>query len=988
MQNTLKYIAELRASQLGLALSFAILGLATTAARAQDAADEAELVLDQIQVTGSRITREGFITPSPVTAINSEEIRATGAESASDLLASLPALQNTFTSANSGRFIGTVGLGQLDLRGMGQARTLVLVNGRRHVGSSPGSSAVDVNTIPVELIERIEIITGGASAVYGADAVAGVVNFIMKRDFQGFEARAQHGAADEGSFERSFASFTGGNTFSDGRGSAAFSAEVSTQSSLGLTERSVGRQSLVLVPNPAFDPSRPVSESNPQRVLQGPGGLFTQTNGGRFVVGGTSYVFDADGSFRRQRFDGPRDTGQCVNCDYLDLAPTTELQPALDRFSLNSFFNFQINENHRAFFEGKYSRSNSESQRQPSFDQISADGSTGGLVVRLDNAYVSNELRQLHEQAGRQLIRVARFNEDAGRRGEEAERQTFRVVAGVDGYFGESWGYEVAAVHGRTTVDRINSANRINERFQAGLDAVRDSSGNLVCRTTIDPNAINPHTGSVYSAFARTGCVPFSIFGNGAVSAEAAQWFNARSLNEASLSQTVLGGSVNNPFLFDTWAGSAGFAGGVEYRREASSENTDPLSALGLTFLNAIPSRGGSYDVKEAFAELSLPVLADLPAVESLTFDFAGRFSHYDTIGSTGTWRLGLDWSVMPGLRVRGTRARSVRAPGINELFNPQSANFAVVADPCSARNIPNAANPTQRAANCRALGVPAGFEDAVSSGRPGFSGGNPDLNEEVGTTTSLGVVWQPEFVEGLGLSLDWWEIDLTDAIGAVTAQINANRCVDAPGGINNPFCAAIQRAGANGFVDSAGRAWAPYAIYSWTALSENLARSLREGVDIEADYRFEAFGGDANVRFLGTRLLKVRSYAFQDFPQEFVEALTTEGNPRWRANLSASYRHGPWRASWETRHVDGVLRVALESFQSNPGQVAPIRNGSAAYHDLQVGYRFEKGVEVYAGIDNAFDKQLPPARFGTGANDGLYDNVGRFFRVGAIVTF
>lgn len=988
MQNNSKNVPGLRLSQLGLALSFAIFSLASVEARAQSESADAELVLNQIQVTGSRIPREGFITPSPVTAITADEIRASGAVTAADLLSTLPALQNTFTSANSGRFIGTVGLGQLDLRGMGPARTLVLVNGRRHVGSSPGSSAVDVNTIPVELIERIEIITGGASAVYGADAVAGVVNFIMKEDFQGFEARAQHGGAGEGSFDRSFASFTGGSAFADGRGSAAFSLEFSTQSNLGLGERRVGAQNLVLVPNPAFDPSRPPSESNPQRVLQGPGGIYTQASGGRFVVGGNSYVFDADGSFRRQRLDGPLDGGQCVNCDFLDLTPSTELQPELDRFTLNTFFNFQINENHRAFFEAKYSRSDSRSQRQPSFDQISADGASGGLVLRLDNAFVSSELRQLHEGAGRELIRVARYNEDAGRRGEEIDRQTTRVVAGVEGYFGESWGYEAAAVHGRTTVDRINVANRINERFQAGLDAVRDAAGNLVCRSSLDPNAINPHTGTVYSAFARSGCVPFSIFGQGAVSAEAAEWFNARSLSEASLSQTVIGGSVSNPYLFDTWAGSAGFASGLEYRRESSSETTDPLSASGLTFLNAIPNRGGSYNVKEAFAELSLPVLAELPGVESLSFDFAGRYSDYDSIGSTSTWRLGLDWTVMADLRVRGTRAQSVRAPGINELFNPQSANFAVISDPCSARNLPNAADPVLRAANCRALGVPAGFEDAVSSSRPGFSGGNPDLNEEIGTTTSFGLVWQPQFVQGLGLSIDWWEIDLTDAIGAVTAQVNANRCVDAPGGINNPFCAAIQRAGGNGFVDSAGRAWGPYAIYSWTAFSENLARSLREGVDIEADYRFEAFGGDANLRFVGTRLLKVRAYPFQDFPQEFVEAVTTEGNPRWRANLSASYRHGPWRASWETRHVDGVLRVPLESYQSNPGQVAPIRNGSYAYHDLQVGYRFEQGVEVYAGIDNAFDKSLPPARFGTGANDSLYDNVGRFFHVGAVVTF
>lgn len=984
----------LRRGLLAAAVGSVLLGGVAGEAFAQQNTNTDERVLDTITVTGSRIPREGFITPSPVTAITAEEIRATGAVTISDLINTLPALQTTFTLGNSSRFIGTVGLGLLDLRGMGTARTLVLVNGRRHVGSSPGSSAVDVNTIPVEFIERIEVITGGASAVYGADAVAGVVNFILKRDFDGYEVRTQYGKVSEGSFDRGFVSFTTGRNFADGRGSGAFSVEYSTQDRFVRTDREIGRRFQITVPNPNFDPSRPASQDNPLRVFQGPGGLFTLANGGRFVVGGVSYIFNPDGSFRRQRFDGPIDGGSCVNCDFLDLNGVADLQPALDRISLNTMFNFDFNDDHRFTFEGKYTTNKSEFRGQPSFDQINAAGTAGGLILRLDNPFISQELRDLLTAAGRTTLNVARFNVDAGQRGEEVERQTMRVAFGFDGNLFGDWTYEASGVYGQTTVDRVNLANRINERFQAGIDVVRDSAGNLVCRTTIDANAVNPHTGRVYSSFARTGCVPFTIFGDGAVSQEAAQWFNARSLNQSKLTQTVFSGSVGSPALFDTWAGSAGFAAGAEYRKETSVENTDPLSALGLTFLNAIPSRAGDYSVKEAFAELSVPVLADLPGVDSLIVDLAGRYSDYNTIGSTETWRVGLDWTVIPSLRVRATRSQAVRAPSIAELFNPQSQNFAFINDPCDSRanranSIPNAPNPQVRAANCAALGVPAGFQDNFAANRPGLSGGNPDLSEEVGRTNSFGLVWQPEFVQGLGLSMDWWKIDLTDAIGSVTAQTNANRCVDAPGGINNPFCRAISRAGANGFTDAAGRVFGPYEIFAWTALAENLARSVREGVDIEADYRFEMLGGNTSVRFVGTKLLKVREFAFQDFPDEFTESVTVVGSPRWRANLTTNYRWGNWRGNWDMRYVDGNLRVAKASFQTNPGQVAPIFNGSHTYHNFQVGYTFgESGLDVYLGLDNAFNKEPPIGYFGAGVGDAQYDSLGRFTYIGATYKF
>ncbi len=977
-------------------LSFAMAAaLAATAipAAAQEAASNTT-ELDKITVTGSRIARTGFVTPSPVTAITAEEIRATGATNIGDLMTRLPALTPSYTLGNSTRFIGTAGVGLLDLRGMGNSRTLVLVNGRRHVGATSGSTSVDVNTIPVEWIERVEVITGGASAVYGADAVAGVVNFIMKKDYEGAELRAQTGIAGEGGFNRSFISGTAGTSFLDGRGNAAVAVEYSKQDRFVRSDRAIGREFLVSVPNPSYDPTKPPSESNPQTVLSGPGGNHSISFGGTFTFGtfdpknpatwGNRYQFNPDGTFRKQRYDGTVVSAtSCVDCDFADLNSVADLQPGFERKSINTVVNFDLNENHRLYFEGKYTETVSDFLGQPAFDQ--------SLRIQRDNAYVSPELRALMVSKGASQLVLSRFNVDSGQRGEHVERNTQRFVLGMEGNLGEEWTYDVYGNWGQTEVKRWNLNNRINERWQAGLDAVVDpATGQIVCRTTLNPNATNPNNGNrVYSAFAREGCVPFSVFGNGAVSQAAQDWMNVRSFNFSRLQQSVFSASLANGSLFSLPAGDVGVAGGVEYRREKSREITDPLAAQGLTFLNAIPNRMGKYDVKEAFVEASVPLLADIPGIYNLTLDAAGRYSDYSSIGETTTWKVGLDWTVFPSLRVRGTLSQAVRAPSIGELYNPQSENFATIADPCNYlvtnSNRPSTAkDPALRQANCSALGIPVGWVDTYSANRPGVSGGNPDLKPERARSFSYGFVWQPEFLPGFGMSMDYWWINLEDAIGAVSAQTNATRCVDSPGGINNKFCSFITRAPVGGATDSGGRTFPEYSISRWVALNENLARSRRVGVDLEMDYRFKMFEGDTVLRFVGTRLIQSREWAFQDFPNEYTEWVTSVTDPRWRASLQAKYALESWRASWDMTYVDGNLRVSPASYSSNPGQASPIRNGSYTYHNFQIGYAFPGNkIDVYLGVDNAFDKNPPANYFGADVGSSMYDNIGRYMYMG-----
>lgn len=979
------------------ALLAGLLAAGAAPAFAQEA-DTDTTNLDRISVTGSRIARTGFVTPSPVTAITAEEIRATGATNIGDLMTRLPALTPTYTLGNSTRFIGTAGVGLMDLRGMGTSRTLVLVNGRRHVGATSGSTSVDVNTIPVEWIERVEVITGGASAVYGADAVAGVVNFIMKKSFDGAELRGQTGIADEGGFNRSFVSFSTGTDFANGRGNAAIALEYSKQDRFVRTDRAIGTEYLVSVPNPAYDPTRPPSESNPQTVLSGPGGNHSISYGGTFTLGefdfrdpatwGNRYQFNPDGSFRRQRYDGiVVSNTSCTNCDFADLNAVADLQPGFDRKSVNTVVNFDLSDNHRLYFEGKYTETESDFLGQPSFDST--------IRVQRDNAFVSPELRALMIANGATSLTLNRFNVDAGQRGEHVERNTQRFVFGIEGNLGENWTYDAYGNWGQTEVKRWNLNNRINERWQAGLDAVIDpSTGNVACRTTLDPNAVNPHTGRVYSEFGRQGCVPFSVLGNGNISEEAQNWMNVNSFNFSRIQQTVFSASVANGSLFSLPAGDVGVAGGLEYREEKSREMTDPLAAQGLTFLNAIPNRMGEYNVKEAFVETSIPLLADIPGIYSLTMDAAGRYSDYSSIGETTTWKVGLDWTVIPSLRVRGTLSQAVRAPSIGELYNPQSENFAAISDPCNYlitnTNRPSTAkDPALREANCAALGVPVGWIDTYSANRPGVSGGNPDLKPERARSFTYGFVWQPDFLPGFGMSVDYWNINLEDAIGAVNGQTNATRCVDSPSGIGNTFCGAITRAPAGGFTDAQGRFFPEHSIVRWTALNENLARSRRIGVDVEMDYRWNIADGNAVVRFVGSRLIQSREWTFQDFPEEYNEYVTYVTDPRWRASLQTKYSLGQWRTSWDMTYVDGNLRVTPSSYNSNPGSASPIRNGSYTYHNFQLGYTFPGDrIDVYLGIDNAFDKDPPRNYFGADIGHSMYDNIGRYFYMGASYKF
>lgn len=953
---------------LTVAVCTALVGMAAPAYAQQASSGSSEEItkIDTVTVTGSRISNPNVVSAQPVSVLTAEDIKATGAINIGDVLTTMPALATTFTMGNSGRFIGTAGISMQDLRNLGTQRTLVLVNGRRMVGAMAGDTAVDTNLIPADWIERVEIITGGASAVYGADAVSGVVNFILKKKYEGVNLHGQYGTSQHGSFDKGFIAVTAGTNFADDRGNIAASLEHARQDALEFRDR-FGNEDLVTINTPGGPYARSYFNNGGSYEFT-TGGVFSRT--GSFSNPANLYVFNPDGSYRPLRIDGLRDTSRrrCTDCDHNDSNRANQLQPKYDRTTLNLAGSFDLNENHRLYMEGLYNQANSKSYGTAAFNTF---GTYGGHFIDPDNAYVSDALNTL---TGGQGFAVSRDDYDSGLRGEDTSRKTMRLVLGAEGVLGSKgdWQYDASVNYGRTHETRDNLNNRYMERFYAGLDAVEGPGGKIVCRSQIDPTSINSNLGTEISPETAAGCIPFNVFGDGAISQAARDWFNVTTRSKTRLSQFVAGGSLVNNNLFELPAGPMSLAAGVEYRRETSDQVNDTLDKQGLTFLNAIPDSRGSYSVKELWIETAVPLLHDLPLIKNLTLGGAIRFSDYDTIGNTRAWRYNLDWQINDSLRLRGNASSAVRAPNIGELFGGQSQNFGIVDDPCDAQQIGRAKDPAVRAANCTALGLPPGFTDQVTGSNEGLSGSNPDLEPETGRTWTYGFVFTPSFLEGFSLNVDYWKIKLRNAISSLDFEQTAQRCVDTAGGINNIYCANVQRRpdGQISFV---------------TATLQNIAAKETDGIDIGMSYTHEMFGGKMSWQLDATRTLNYTDYPFQNDPDEKVEYLGALGFPKWKATASANYQLDNWSATWSTRFVSGVARTAdWDTYKADPFFIAPGKAGAGVFHDVRLSYDFrDTGWNVYGGITNLFDSDPPLAMYGTSFGSGVYDTVGRAYYVG-----
>ncbi|MDF0533542.1 TonB-dependent receptor [Shewanella sp. A32] len=902
---------------------------------------------EHIEVTGSHIVRESAYAPTPVTVVTGEELLGTGVTNIGEALNQLPALGSTYSLANSGgSSIGTAGLNILDLRNLGTSRTLVLVNGKRHVSSEAGTAAVDVNTIPSAWVDKVEIITGGASAIYGADAVTGVVNFILKKNITGLDFNASIGTADDSGFSKKRASFSYGTDIDNGRGNVAFSAEYSGQNNLWAMDRdqtSIAYASMANKTPGRVDDNNP---NNPDKIYTANSGYYAIGNDGRFYLNGWK-KFNSDGSISDVNLGSNVYNYYCTDCDSINLNQFNELQPEFKRYNFNFKGNYDITDNDSVYFEAKYVRSDATNNFQPAFFFFNPIN-----TVSIDNAFMDPELRQMMQDAGKTSLTINRFMTDTGLRVENDTRETQRYVLGMEGTIATEWNYDVYAVYGQTDLKRENENNLIYDNYVNALDAVKDNNGNIVCRS---------------AAAQADGCVPINIFGDGAPSQAAIDYINVNLTGTSVIKQTVIGGNITNSGLYELPAGFVGFSTGVEYREEKSAIHEPDYPKE--TFFNSLGEDHGSFNVKEVYAELSIPLLADLPLIRQLDLDLAARYADYSSIGSATTWKTGLNWEITDELRMRGTYSRAIRAPNISELYGAASETYFSVDDSCKLDNLNNLADSSTRRKNCSALGIPSDFNsnyDAASI--QGEQSGNHDLDPEKSTSYTLGAVFQPAAISGLSFSVDYWNIKIDDAISSISAQDIINKCLDSENGVNNQYCALITRD-----PDT-------HEITLIQRHSLNLAKLEAAGVDFDLGYDIDLGKGTLSSSLVATKLIRNRSYDFQDDPSSYQDYAGTSGTPEWQANVDLKYTLDNWQAKWRTRYIDSVDLYTQQELELNANPNSLMDFGSYFISDMSVGYQFDNGLGLKIGIDNLFDRALPFGTIGTGTGSAMYDNVGRYY--------
>ncbi|WP_448657620.1 TonB-dependent receptor domain-containing protein [Sphingomonas sp. CJ99] len=1022
-----------------------------------------------IIVTGTRLARDPNATsPSPISVTTAADIAATGAQDATAALRQIPALISSGTVADSiERGGGGVGQATLNLRQLGSNRTLVLVDGYRHVSGVAGAQTVDVSTIPTALIERVDVLTGGASAVYGADAVTGVVNYILRKDFEGLQINGQSNFATSGAGGGQSIDLTYGTNFLDDRGNVTLSAGYTLEQEVLFGDRPFTRDNgrgnnSTTYQNPLLRFQRgdidPVATPNfAQRYAIGGGrfpigyaiptaaqfatffpgrtptpaetALMNRAVGApRFVIGadprfaissGQGLIFRNDFGF----FNADINNNGINDCEesYIGLTGfggggcyvstpgggvkifedgivstsqnqfggdgavertnQSSLIPQSERMFANLRLNYDFSPGAEFFLDAKYARNNTLSRNNYNTFYDS-------LLIFPDNPFIPAVLQADADDAGG--LRVSRDFLDLGPNTQRAERDTYRVVAGLRGEVTSNLSYEVVANYGRTDTSVTQSNSVRYDRLFAAIDVVRGPNGQPICRSDIDPT---PHPGSeIFPVIApgfftfRPGdgqCKPANILGGEqSLSADAVNFITTPTTDFFGLEQFVATALLtgNTGAFFNLPGGPVQFLVGGEYRREESSSRFSDLE-LGLlpegspagpagTFIGDISpnnsllfdastqtfNTGGSFNVKEAFGEISIPLLANTPFFHELTVDGAARYADYSTIGGAFTWSVNGIWAPVQDIRFRGTYSQAIRAPNIAELFSPaQGATFRP-SDPCDVVNQNATPNRLQNCiAAATALGIPnpaafiAGYSDPLTARFSGTSGGNPDLTEETATTWTAGVVIQPRFIPGLTVSGDYYSISIADAIAAVQAQDIVNTCYD-NATFPNQFCDLFDRNGPNAGPTSFG-----FNFLRQTQL--NFGRIETSGVDFTVNYAFSLGDHDFNLRGTGNWTEKVNRF-FDPVDETLVNpGLNELGSPEWAGVGSFTYGYQGFGLNYTLQYVGRqaiATAVQIERIETEFGDAGWAREYFV--HNISASIKANDRFTLNMGISNLTD--------------------------------
>lgn len=1029
-----------------------------TAAEAADATQ-----VDEIVVTGSRIRRDPVTAPTPLIQVSRETLLTTGQNTVIDYLATIPALMNSqVPSDTTAGVLNAGGLSLPNLRSLGSGRTLTLVDGRRHVGSPQGTLAVDVDTIPRLLIESVEIVTGGAASVYGADAVSGVLNFKLRKDFEGLEIDARWAQLNDGGQDsKRISVLAGKNLFDDrlnvyafgeyeqldevlaadidwlqgGWGLVGRDADTAAAAYDGVTDALLykDRRTLQLLrwgQVTLANNYQPSALNNPNTIPTGQCTTTSITSASCFgVAPGRTYVFDglnariADFGNWVQQTGTNRAVnvgGDGENPNVIFNVDSTLPKSENARFQVGG--NFKITPNINLYAEAKYVDETTNLATGYSFgdvyisDTLNAGNSmqilsTSAYTTRTDNAFLPANLAAAIRanttpvygpatagapgaQTGTTAAPFARYSAWLLDRPQTNDKQLQRYVVGLNGSAGDlgfvkNIDWDLGYTYGR--VDNKNVERGLDiERFSYAMDAVRDASGNIVCRvqqltanggtvTSRNPNV--PGTLNSQSAVVQN-CKPLNVFGLGNQSEEALQYVRAQLTIDQVNEQHDALGTVSGQ-LWDFWgAGHIGVALGAEYRKEYT-EGTGRSRSLGTTYaqLNSgadfLPA---SYETKEAFAELSIPLMRDSFLGEYAELSGSYRYSDFSTFGGNDVYGVNLVYRPIRDIAFKTSFNTSVRAPTLSETNSPQTQTFLQFNDPCATVNIQNFADRTKaanRIVNCAALaqqlGLTFNFQDptAANAYRPeygssvaGRNGGNPNLQPEESESFTFSTVLQPRFIPNFSLVLDYYEITIDKVIAAVSAQTAAENCVNGPS-LNTSACQTLTRTGVN---DPATPRDDRFLLVDFLQSSINYAKRNVRGLDFTSNYRFDTqdmLGRNWGVfqhSVNGSWLIEQKNFNNIENPNDFTELSSTLFYPRTRLTSTLTWQtpfeplRVTWVADWQTAQDIVQRRDFVQNADSRPAEYLDTKNFMR--NDFSVRYQVRDDLTLTGTVQNAFDSE------------------------------
>ena len=945
----------LRASRLSAGTVVLAAIVAPAGIQVAQAQDAAEVPLGEIVVTGTRIVRDGYEAPTPLTVVGGEQVQQQATPNLIDYLTTLPSFAGNYTPQSSTQNVssGAAGTSSVNLRNLGTNRTLVLIDGQRSVPSTV-TGLVDVNTVPSQLIERVEVVTGGASAAYGSDAVGGVVNFILDKDFTGLKSEVSGGTTSYGDNDNYKVAVTAGTPFADGRGHVIISGEYKDQDGILWGDRGWNKKGWQIINNPNYT----ATNGQPRRLLLPQIAPQNATPGGIIVSGPLRGTAFGEGGVPYQFNYGPLISGSAMQGgDWRDTSlheVGQSIEPKLSSENLFARVSYELTDDVEAYVQANWYSNDNFSHAYPN------DGFFGGLIVSVANPFLPDATRQAAYAAGltdADELELGTSLRDIGPVQIDTSREVMRMVAGLNGAFdafGTRWTWDAYYQHGVSKgVERALNSLHFGKWDQA-IDAVRD-----------------PDTGEIVCADQSNGCVPFNPFGIGVNSAAAIDYVAGQiSRRNQRFEQNVAAASIQGS-PFSSWAGPVSIATGLEHRREEVSGWSTPDDLAGFFFASNYRPTFGKYDVTEGFLETVVPLAADQAWARSLDLNAAVRFTDYSTSGSVETWKVGLVYTPIDDVRVRVTRSRDIRAPNMSELFNAGTRVNQNVVD--------------------QATGNTVATENITT--------GNRDLKPEIADSLGVGIVWQPAFVPGLSASVDYWEIDVSDAIGNPRDQQIVDLCFQG----NQVFCQAINN-GAPLFEAQGG----DRNILNIKPF--NLAQQLVRGLDLEASYRLPmpVLGGNVGIRALATRYLENYRNDRLSLPTDTAGENYGNGPAEWRWSTSISYDRDPLSASLTARGVSsGVYGNAFIECSSNCPESTidhPTINNNhiagAVYLDMALGYKLllanDLEMNLFLNVRNLTNKDPVIAVGGPGGipfdtvstNAANYDTHGRIYRAGVRFNF